>query len=138
MLIFLLVVTLSRGVLEWDHISSGIKASNVAAGSTHDSLWAITNEYFPIDNGFSIAKYDFALKQWVTDDSQPVGAASDWRRNYLAVDHQGNPAFRDLSGKIHWKKDGRWKELKGCGFGLAFLGRRTLMKRHCNGFVYKY
>jgi len=82
--------------------------------------------------GYTIAL--FAENRWVADPTQPEGAY----QYGIAVDPQGNPAFISMTGTIHYKKDRKWWQLKGCASRIAFGGDGSLYKIDCQKFVWKY
>ena len=65
-----------------------------------------------------------------------MGAAS----NGLAVDHEGNPAFKGYGFPQHlyYRQQGKWLEIGGCTHGLAFGQNGTLYRTDCNRYVHKY
>ena len=74
-----------------------------------------------------MAKYDRKNKTWVKDPLQPTGSFVNY--NTIAVDHKGNPAYIDYNEAkrtIHWRKDGKWIELKVCASMIAFGGDGSL------------
>jgi len=122
--------------IQWGEIpdiTSDQRAFHVAANAASPSVWIVSQEDHA-SGGYRLA--ELSETGWNLDESQEKGAVS-WE---LAVDKDGYPAFLDAEDKVHWKKNGKWTELDGCAYRIAFGGDGSFYKRDCTypNYIFKY